>query len=200
MLPLFLFAAVPSSCSPSSWKARVDSTLHSLCASMDFHVSFVNLDSAMTFIEQLCSASVDDKAAFKSTCPGASGGYFKHFSDLVYSMASKPTITSHLGGGKLWQSITFKAVTKEERSFLNHLCHWRQHTGLTWFPAEMQSIRHHAIKKPGVFLIGGNLEVQSMWNVEHSYNMKYNMKGCAPLVLRVLAWPKYNGLIAFYWM
>lgn len=101
MLLLFLFAAVPSSCSPCSWKARADSTLHSLCASMDFHVSFVDLDSAMTFFEQLCSASGDDKAAFKSTCPGASGGYFKHFSGLVCSLASKPAITSHLRGGKL---------------------------------------------------------------------------------------------------
>lgn len=65
MLLLFLFAAMPSRCSPYSWKARVDCTLHSSRAFMDFHVSFMDLHSAMTFIVQLCSSSGDDKAAFK---------------------------------------------------------------------------------------------------------------------------------------
>lgn len=102
---LFFFAAMPSSCLPYSWKARVDCILHSLCAFMNFHVSFVDLHSAMTFIVQLGSAGGDDKAGSKTICPGASSDYFKHFSDLVYSMASKPAITSHLGGGKLWHSI-----------------------------------------------------------------------------------------------
>lgn len=73
---------------------------------MDFHVSFIDLHSAMTFIVQLCSASGDDKAAFKTICSGASGDYFKHFNDLVCSMTSKPAITSHLGRGKFWHSIT----------------------------------------------------------------------------------------------
>lgn len=175
MLLLFLFAAVPSSCLPYSWKARVACTLHSSCAFVGFHVSFRDLHSAMTFIVQLCSASGDDKAAFKTICPGASGDYFKHFSDLVYSMASKPAITSLRGGGKLLHSITMLVhgcyeERKKERSFLNQLSHWRQHTGLTWFPAEMQPIRHHTTERPGLYLIGGNLEVQSMWNVVHSYS------------------------------
>lgn len=153
----------PSSCSPYRWKARVDCTLHSLCASIDFHFSFVDLDSTMTFIVQLCSASGDDKTAFKTVCPGASGDYFKHLSDLVNSVTSKPAITSHLGGGKLWHSITIlvQGCYEGRKEFLKPTFPLRQHTGLTWFPAEMQSIRHHTIKKPGlVFLIGGNLEVK----------------------------------------
>lgn len=89
MLLYFLFAAVASSCLLYSWKAPVGCILHSSCSFMDFHVSFMELHSPTTFIVQLCSAGSDDKVGFRSICPGASGDYFKHFSDLVYSVASK---------------------------------------------------------------------------------------------------------------
>lgn len=105
MLLHFLFAAVTSSCLSYSWKAQVGCILHSSCSFMDFHVSFTDLHSAMTFIVQLCSAGCDDKVGFRGTCPGASGDYFKHFSDLVYSIASKPAITSQLRGSKLQHSF-----------------------------------------------------------------------------------------------
>lgn len=79
--------------------------LHSSCSFMELHVSFIDLHSATTFIVQLCSAGCDDKVGFRSICPGASSDYFKHFSDLVYSMASKPAITSQLRSSKLQHSI-----------------------------------------------------------------------------------------------
>jgi len=101
MLFYFLSAAVASSCLLYNWKVQVGCILHSSCSFMDFHVSFMDLHSAMAFIVQLRSAGCDDKLGFRSVCPGASSDYFKHFSNLVYSMASKPAITSQFRGSKL---------------------------------------------------------------------------------------------------
>lgn len=79
----------------------------------------MDLHSAMTFIVQLCSAGRNDKVDFRSICPGASGNYFKHISDLVYSMASKPAITSQLRDSKLQHSIaTLVRGCYEERKEL----------------------------------------------------------------------------------
>lgn len=64
----------------------------------------MDLHSAMTFTVPLHGAGCDEKICLRSVYPGASGDYFKHFGDLVCSMASKPTIASHRKGSKLQHS------------------------------------------------------------------------------------------------
>lgn len=162
---------------------------------MDFHVSFTDLHSAMAFIVQLCRAGCDDKVGFRGTCPGTSGDYFKHFSDLVYSMASKLAITSQLRGSKFSIALQhlFMAFMKKGRSFLNQLSHCSQHTGLTWFTTEMQSMRHYTVESPRICIDWR--QSRSPISAKHAAN--HNTKGRASLLLTVLPWPKYNGLIVF---
>lgn len=134
MLLHFLFAAVASNCFSYSWKAQVGCILHSSWFFfMDFHVYFIDLHSAMTFIVKLHGAGCDEKICLGSVYPGASGDYFKHFSDLVCSMASKPTIASQCRGSKLQHSTAtlVHGCYEERKELLKSVFAWCQHTGLT---------------------------------------------------------------------
>lgn len=172
MLLHFLFAAVASSCLSYDWKAQVGCIFHSSCSFRDFHASFMDLHSAMTFTVWLCSAGCDVNVGFWSICPGASGDYFKHFSDLFYTMASKPAIASQLRGSKFQHSIAtlVHGCYEERKEPLNPASHCSKHTGLTCFPAEIPSIRHCTVRVLDFLLIGHYLEVQWVRNVVHTYS------------------------------